>query len=224
MRTHADTRLLYCAVARPAPPRVQQYEEHTSSVYSIALCPAREGVGAGWVASASGDDTARVWDASTGETKHVLKGHTDTVTGVAFNHNGKYIATASYDFTVRVWETSTGLCIHTLDGPGGDIEWVTWHPKGDVILAGDADGVTWMWHVTATKNECMMVFAGHEESVTCGAFIPSGKALVTGSADCSVRVWNPKTGVAAHVFSGYVAPASVQRQLCACARARAWCG
>ena len=39
--------------------------------------------------------------------------------------------------------------------------------------------------------------------MTCGAFTGTGKAVVTGSADASVRLWNPKTGACMHTFGGY---------------------
>jgi WD40 repeat protein len=44
------------------------------------------------------------------------------------------------------------------------------------------------------------VFAGHEGSVTCGLFTPDGRAVVTGGADATVRVWAPKKGTCRHVF------------------------
>jgi WD40 repeat protein len=42
----------------------------------------------------------------------------------------------------------------------------------------------------------LQVFSGHSGPVVCGAFTPDGKAVVTGGGenDCSLRVWNPKTG------------------------------
>jgi ribosome assembly protein SQT1 len=57
-----------------------------------------------------------------------------------------------------------------------------------------------MW--LATTGECMNVFAGHEDSVTCGSFTGSGKMIITGSADATARLWNPKTGECTHVFRG----------------------
>ena len=40
--------------------------------------------------------------------------------------------------------------------------------------------------------------------MTCGAFTPgAGKAVVTGSSDGSVRVWNAKTGACTHTFAGH---------------------
>jgi WD40 repeat protein len=109
---------------------------------------------------------------------------------------------------VQIWSAQTGTLLHTLDGPSSDVEWVAWHPKGDVVLAGSTDCTAWMWSVTPAVATCMQVFAGHQGEVTCGAFSGNGKLVLTGSADGSIRVWNPKTGTCAFTFEGYVRAAN----------------
>jgi len=55
-------------------------------------------------------------DAHDGRVLRILRGHTDTVTGVAFSPNGTLIATASDDNTARTWDTATGTLHTTLTG------------------------------------------------------------------------------------------------------------
>lgn len=57
----------------------------------------------------------------------------------------------------------------------------------------------WMWQIPS--GQVMSVFTGHGGSVTCGQFTPDGKAIVTGSADGSIIVWDPRTGAALHKWS-----------------------
>lgn len=57
-----------------------------------------------------------------------------------------------------------------------------------------------MW--TAATGTLMGVFAGHGGEVTCGKFTYDGKRVITGSSDCSVRVWNPKDQSTSMVFTG----------------------
>jgi WD40 repeat protein len=58
------------------------------------------------VATASDDQTARVWDAASGLVVTPPLVHKGFVTVVAWSPDGKRIATASDDQTARVWEVS----------------------------------------------------------------------------------------------------------------------
>src|SRR5262249_59415727 len=60
------------------------------------------------LATASGDQTVRLWDARTGQELLVLKGHTGTVCSVCFSPDGTRLATASADQTARLWDARTG--------------------------------------------------------------------------------------------------------------------
>ena len=48
------------------------------------------------------------------------------------------------------------------------------------------------------------VFTGHSGAVACGQFTPDGRLVVTcgGENDCTLRVWDPKTGSCVHTTQG----------------------
>ena len=173
---------------------------HRGSVYACAWSP----TAADCFASGGGDDCAFVHrigpDAST-VTSVALKAHTDTVSSVAFNHDGTLLATGGLEGRACIWSVSTGELLRTLEGPGGGLEWVRWHPKGNVLLAGSEDFTAWMWN--ADNAELMQVFAGHSNSVLCGGFSPDGRGVVTGSFDGSLRVWAPRSGECVTLFQGH---------------------
>src|SRR5262249_39657425 len=54
------------------------------------------------------DQTARLWEARTGQELLALKGHTGAVTAVAFSPDGARLATAAADLRVRLWDVRTG--------------------------------------------------------------------------------------------------------------------
>ena len=56
-----------------------------------------------YILTGSSDNTARLWDISTGELVQQFLGHTDWVLAVAFHPQGKQILTGSYDNTIRAW-------------------------------------------------------------------------------------------------------------------------
>jgi WD40 repeat protein len=68
------------------------------------------------LASASADETVRLWDAVTGAALWTLKGHRHLVGSVAFSPDGKQLASASPDATVKLWDAATGAALQTLEG------------------------------------------------------------------------------------------------------------
>lgn len=119
---------------------------------------------------------------------------------VEFNFDGSLLGSASLDGTVKIWNVESGALVRTLEA-GSDVNWLNWHPKGNVVLAGSADQSAWMW--LATSGTVMQVFHGHADSVTCGGFTPDGKQVVTGSDDCTLRIWSPKMGSCVHSMLGH---------------------
>ena len=65
------------------------------------------------IVTASGDNTARIWDAASGELLHTLEGHTDWVKSAVYNATGSQIVTASTDGTARIWDATTGELLHS---------------------------------------------------------------------------------------------------------------
>jgi WD40 repeat protein len=56
------------------------------------------------LASASYDQTVKVWDAEGGKEALTLRGHSGLVIGVAFSPDCRRLASASGDWTVKVWD------------------------------------------------------------------------------------------------------------------------
>ncbi|HNQ23954.1 MAG TPA: protein kinase [Phycisphaerae bacterium] len=73
------------------------------------------------VATGSRDGSIHVWDASTGQELHTLRGHLGTVRALAFGQNGTKVTSLATDKTIKVWETEHApkLDIHGSRGYGG---------------------------------------------------------------------------------------------------------
>lgn len=63
------------------------------------------------IVSASHDETARVWDAWTGDCLAVLSGHSGRLNAARSSADGRVIVTCSDDQTARVWEARDYTCI-----------------------------------------------------------------------------------------------------------------
>ncbi|EJT68346.1 hypothetical protein GGTG_14077, partial [Gaeumannomyces tritici R3-111a-1] len=68
------------------------------------------------LASASYDETVKLWDSATGACLQTLEGHSDSVSSIAFSPDGQTLASASYDKTVKLWDAATGACLQTFEG------------------------------------------------------------------------------------------------------------
>lgn len=77
------------------------FRGHTGPVYNAAFSPDGR-----YVATASRDDSAQIWDTTTtADTPFViLRGHDKWVFDVAFSPDGLYVVTASEDATARIWQ------------------------------------------------------------------------------------------------------------------------
>jgi WD40 repeat protein len=67
------------------------------------------------VASVSGDNTIRLWDAGSGTALQTLKRYSRWVDAVTFSLDSKLIASTSADNTVRLWDVGSGTALQTLE-------------------------------------------------------------------------------------------------------------
>ena len=93
------------------------------------------------VVTSSRDNTARIWRTDGSGMLAVLQGHTDWVTGAAFNPvDPSSMVTASEDQTVCVWTlTSTAAECHRWPSFGAGVLAVAFSPDGAHIAAGLAE-------------------------------------------------------------------------------------
>ncbi|MEX0849857.1 MAG: WD40 repeat domain-containing protein [Candidatus Dependentiae bacterium] len=158
------------------------------------------------IASASGDNTVRIWNAQTGDCLHTLRGHTRYVNSAAFSPDGKKIASASWDNTVRIWNVQAGDCLHTLQGHARGVKSAAFSPDGKQIASTSWDRTVRIWDTDT--GACLHTLRGHTGWVRSAAFSPDGKQIVSNSLDYTVRIWDAQiwdaqTGDCLHTLRGH---------------------
>ncbi|NEU81208.1 ribosome assembly protein 4, partial [Nostoc sp. UIC10630] len=104
---------------------VNTLEGHSSAVNSIAYSPNGK-----QLASASDDNTIKIWDVSSGQLLKSLTGHSDEVWSVAYSLNGQQLASASRDKTIKIWDVSSGKLLKFLTGHSNAVNSVAYSPNG----------------------------------------------------------------------------------------------
>lgn len=124
-------------------PCLQTLEGHSDWVNAVALSRDSK-----LLASASDDETVRLWDLTMGAAPKTLKGHSNSVRAVAFSRDSKLLMSASDDKTVRLWDPTTGAALKTLKGHSNWVSAVAFSRDGKLLASASDDKTVRLWDST----------------------------------------------------------------------------
>ncbi len=156
-------------------------EGHADGVVSVEYSPSGE-----LLASASYDNTIRLWDAATRDLIATLH-HDARVHSASFSPDGRLLASASEDRTVKLWDMANRELVATLEGHKDGVDLVRFSPDGKYLASSSWDRAVKLWDVT---NRELAATIDHVNSTHSLSFSPDGKILATASIDRAVELWD----------------------------------
>jgi WD40 repeat protein len=149
---------------------------------------------------AFGND-AYIWEFPSGKLRHVLRGHTQSVTKAYFSPNAQKVLTVSFDDTARLWDVATGKQLAVIGGKHfslvfsapADFILAEFSPDGQrIALASPETNEVYLYD--AETGQELFILVGHKQPATSVNFNSEGTRIFTTSKDNTARVWDAKTG------------------------------
>uniref|UniRef100_A0A1B6IUN7 Uncharacterized protein n=1 Tax=Homalodisca liturata TaxID=320908 RepID=A0A1B6IUN7_9HEMI len=166
------------------------FKKHTGPVFCCALDP----INGNLAVTGGEDEKAYVWVTQTGEVVFECEGHKDSVTFVAFSHDGKYLATGDISGYIQVWKVATKTCI--MVQVGSDMAWMQWHHGTRALLYGQCNGDVFMWKVGSSQEENdsrFKLFVGYNVGTDCAVVMPDGRRMAVGYSDGGLKIYDLKS-------------------------------
>jgi small GTP-binding protein len=130
----------------------------------------------------------------------MLRGHSSSVSSIAFSNDGSLLASGSHDATIRLWEVPTGKLLRTFEGHNGLVTSVAFSKDGALLASGSRDATIRFW--LAKIGKPLGILRGHSSLVSSVAFSNDGTLLASGSHDATIRLWESSSGKFLHTLEG----------------------
>jgi len=157
----------------------------------------------------------RVWDITTGKELTSLSGaHTGYLSQVEFSPDGKQFVSGDSSGEIKVWDAADVDKAITLINHGNYIFSVAFSPDGkQLVSVSMGSGEIKVWD--AGTGAEIITFGGHHETITitgnqvgltCAAFSPDGKHIVSAGTDGTINIFDSASGNEVMELTGHNHP------------------
>ncbi len=152
------------------------------------------------IAIASQSDI-QIRDTETGKLIKLLQGHTQGITALRWDREGKQLASASWDGTVRIWDVAEVKQHTTLSLSHSDRDFC-WSPDGS-CLATIGNREVQIWHIESQEIRLEYL---DDHQIHAIAWSPNGQYIATSGWDHQITIWDALTGETVTVLTGHTSP------------------
>lgn len=97
------------------------------------------------IASASFDNSVKLWSARDGKFLLTCRGHVAPVYQCSFSPDSRLLVSSSKDTTLKCWDVRTGKIAEDLPGHADEVYAVDWSPDGKGVGSGGKDKAVRIW-------------------------------------------------------------------------------
>mmetsp|Transcript_13968 Transcript_13968/g.33857 ORF Transcript_13968/g.33857 Transcript_13968/m.33857 type:complete len:588 (+) Transcript_13968:161-1924(+) len=173
------------------------YKAHMAPISALALHPKKS-----IVATASDDNTWKMWTIPNGELIMTGEGHKSWVSCIDFHPRAANLCTSSGDGTVKIWDFAKSKCVATLSEHAQAVWGCAYHDSGDFVASCSMDHTAKLWDVQ--RQKCRLTLRGHVDSINAIIFQPFSNNICTCSGDKTVSLWDARTGLCIQTFYGHL--------------------
>ena len=172
---------------------LRSFRGHNGVIMAVSFSPDGK-----LIASASFDQTIKIWQASNGKLLRTLTGHQERLWSLRFSPDGKTLASSSYDSTVKLWNVADGTLKKTIYGhKKTEVRSVDFSPDGKILASSDSLGWIKLWK--AEDGTLIKSIPAHRTKsrkwwVTAIKFNHDGKIIASTSTDRTVKLWDVGNG------------------------------
>jgi len=143
------------------------------------------------IASGGDDNTAQIWNATTGKLLLTYRGHSSSVHLVVWSPDGMHIASVGGDTTVQIWDVASGTLLLTYRGHSQWTNVVAWSPNGKLIASSGEGDTIQLW--SPKTGKLLFTHHGHSKRVDMIVWSPNSRRIASGGHK-EMQVWDAPTG------------------------------
>ncbi len=177
----------------PASGAVRSFPGHNNTVWSVAITPDGQRI-----VSGSADNSARVWDMSSGKELIRFEGHQGCVFSVAISPDGRQVLSGSGDMDARnfdkgrwrvcLWDLESGKELHRLDGKQDAVATVAFSADGRRAMIATYQGSILLWDIGQWKE---IVRCTDSPGVRNACLSPDERLVVTSGTNHIANIAQP---------------------------------
>lgn len=152
------------------------------------------------LASASDDNTVRLWDVASASEKAVLEGHTNSIRAMSISADGAQIATGASDRFIRLWDAAEGTETFVSEELPGRVVDLAFTPDGTQLVTVDDRRNLSLWNAGSSAPVWTLEF---DATINGLALSPDGATIGLVMQDQSILTYNLADGAKGETILGH---------------------